>query len=511
MGGVLRRAAVYLLILAPLITLHLQYVPRNGPFSVDGSYYMQAARSIADENRLTTHVSLGLDGLYPLPAPWDSKPLWPVVLGLAAKALGLFGAANVLPQLFYLLDLMLFGAVAQRMNRRLGEGATWRMGADVIDASHLAVVMFGTSVIFFEATVFPYNEGLAFALALASLLILDRSDEWPLYKWSATAGLLTGLSCLARYQMIALPIACAGVLLLSRRIRGCLIYGLTAAIVVVPWMLYVRGVERYHVQVDALPWEGWVRPASVAAQAWQILRGLAVAFHPFSAYSYWNSFALLVLLVPLALFVRVRLPLLAWMLAATGALSALMLARLEMPGLTPWLFGDRHSLLFGFAIVAALVVCFARGTRTIRALAAVVLVIGVAQNIWAIANWPGPGNGPSVAERKMFAWLNQRAPRATLLTTNPQILSVYVHNSFQWTECGVPPATTRKMIDRLHIDYVIIYGHERTCAFATGIEDRVALAARFDDDVNPIYLFAVTSKMARTGAPSTFQTATGLR
>ena len=155
MGDVLRQRLVTALILAPLIALHLQYLPRGGPFSVDGSYYMQAARAVAEENRLVTYVSLGADGLAPLPAPWNSKPLWPLLLGIAAKAMGLFTAANVLPQLFYVIDLLLFAAVARRVGDRLGGGATWRIGRDQLDAGHAVIVVMGTSFLLFESTVFP--------------------------------------------------------------------------------------------------------------------------------------------------------------------------------------------------------------------------------------------------------------------------------------------------------------------------------------------------------------------
>jgi hypothetical protein len=511
MGNVLRRAAIYALILAPLVTLHLQYIPHGGPFSVDGSFYMQAARSVAEENRLMTHVSLSTDGLSPFPAPWNSKPLWPIVLGLFAKVFGLFGAAMALPQIFYVIDLLLFAAVANRVNARLGGGAAWRIGSDTIEAGHLVVLMIGTSFIFFQSTIFPYNEGLAFALALLSLLVLDRADEWPVLKWSAGAAALAGLSCLARYQMVALPLACAFVLLVTKRLRAFAIYCITATIVVAPWMLYARSLERYRVQIEAVPWEGWVRANSLVGQAGQIVRGLAVAFNPFESQSYFHSFGALMLLIPLALFVRPRLALLPFVLAATGALSTLMLAHLELAGPQPWLFGDRHSLVFVFLILSALIACLARGARGVRIAAVAITIVGVAQGLHAIALCPRPGGGPSGSERQLISWLSARAPRATLLTTNAQILSVYVRNPLQWSECDVAATTTRKMLDKLHIEYVIVYANERGCAFVRGLDDRLTLAARFDDGVNPIYLFAVTSKMASTGVSSTRQMATGFR
>ena len=510
MGGVLRRALIQALILAPLLTLHLQYVPGAGPFSVDGSYYMQAARSVAEENRLMTHVSLGTDGLL-LPAPWSSKPLWPLVLGIAAKAIGLFTAANVLPQLLYVVDLLLFAAVTRRVNARLGGGASWRVGRDMLDAGHLVMVVMGTSFVFFASTVFPYNEGIAFAFALLSLLVVDRCDRWPLAAWSAGSAALAGLSCLARYQMVALPLATALALLAARKLRGFALYCLTSAIVIAPWMLYARSVDRLRVQVDAVRWDGLVRADTLRGHLGQFARGLTMAFDPFSSASYFHAFGALMLLVPLAVFLRPRSGAMPAALALTGAVSVAMLAQYELRGGQGWLFGDRHALLFSFSLVWALVICLARGGRNVRFAAVAVALVGVAQGLHAIALWPQPGGGPSSADRALTSWLSVRAPRATLLTTNAQILSVYVRNPTQWTKCDVSPATTRNMLDRLHIDYVIVYAAERDCPFVRGLGDRLARVARFDDPVTPVEVFAVSSKMASTGAPSTVHTATGLR
>ena len=62
--------------------------PRQGPFGPDPSYYMQAARFVEEGRGLLTNVSLYHDALVPLPQPYWIYPLWPFVLGIAAKAIG---------------------------------------------------------------------------------------------------------------------------------------------------------------------------------------------------------------------------------------------------------------------------------------------------------------------------------------------------------------------------------------------------------------------------------------
>ena len=109
----------------------------------------------------------------------------------------------------------------------------------------------------------------------------------------------------------------------------------------------------------------------------------------------------------------------------------------------------------------------------------------------------------------MANWLNERHPGATLLTTNAQSLSVYTRNRFHWTSCDVPADKTRLMLDKLTIDYVIVYDAERSCAFSQGLEDRLTLEATFRDELRKVQLFRVMRKISRTGAPSTPHDAAG--
>src|SRR5207237_8522456 len=119
-----------------LLTLHILHSPRRGPFPPDPSYYMQVARHLADGQGLQSSVSLYHEGLAPLPQPYDLYPLWPLVLGGAARVIGLFAAANVLPQLFFVLDLVLLSFLSSRLACDCG---FFRYRDDEVDVGHLVV------------------------------------------------------------------------------------------------------------------------------------------------------------------------------------------------------------------------------------------------------------------------------------------------------------------------------------------------------------------------------------
>jgi hypothetical protein len=504
----LRRAAILGLLLAPLFVLHLRFAPRQGPFGLDGSYYLQVARSVAEQNRLQTSVALYHEALLPLPQTYTYIPLWPAVLGVAAKGLGLVAAANALPQFFYLLDLVLLYLLAGNM-------PLLRVGEDTLDAGHVVVLVAGLSFIFFQTTTLPYTEGLAFALALGALLMLEKRP--------ALAGLLAGLSCLARYQMVAVPLAVVLVAALpvipsaardllrgGRGLRSLAALGMTGRFSVgvllplVPWFLYVR----FHPPTRAaIPlWDEWVHAAGVAGQLGQLARGLGVALNPFASASLWHGFGALVLLVPFAL--RRHAPLTLQAMAASGLLSVVMLAHFESMRFEHWLFGERHALLFLLAALAGLAVALARGSARVRALALALAGVGCAQGLYAIVTTAPPsGRGLDNADRALVAWLATHAAHAAVLTTNAQILSVYTRNPLHWTDCDVDAATTRRMLALLPIEHVVVYDRERRCRAFQGLG--LPAEAVFDDGIRRVTLFGVTRKTASTGAPSRRQTATG--
>lgn len=506
MGRVLsaRRYLILAIIIAPVVALHVMHAPKRGPFSNDPSYYMQAARHIANGDGLVSSVSLYHGALEPLPQPYDAYPVWPVLLAIVAKAIGLIAAANVLPQLLFAGDLVLFYVLA---NRLAGEKGRWQSGGETVDVGHAAALLAGTNYIFFTSTLAPYTEGLAFALAMGSFLLLDRHPAW--------SGVLGGLVVLTRYQMVLVPVATCAVLLIgvmtrSATVRKLVLYATTSGSICLAWVLYLRtaGIQR-----AAIPqWQEWVQTGSLGERVGHIVRGLIVAFTPGNDASLFHSFgaaAVVPLLALIWMFRDRKRGVFFWSVAASGVALTIVLANFESVRWPFWLFGSRHSAAYLFAIVAALVALL-DAPRAVRAVAAILVVTSIALGTAAAFRDPVPaGRGLTGAERAMADWLNARHPGATLLSTNAQSLSVYTRNKFHWTSCEVPAEKTRLMLDKLTIDYVIVYDAERSCPFASGLEDRLTLDATFRDEMRQIQLFRVTRKISRTGAPSTLHDAAG--
>jgi hypothetical protein len=507
-----RRLIILALLLAPLVTLHALHAPRRGPFSNDPSYYLQVARHVATGDGLMSSVSLYHEGLTPLPQPYDLYPLWPLLLGAVGKIIGLLVAANVLPQLFFVFDLYLFYLLA---NRVAGDAGVFRYRGESVDVGHLVVLLIAVNFIFFEATTIPYTEGLAFALGIGSFLLLESNP--------ASSGLLAGLSVLTRYQMLVIPVATVFVLLVwwgaarggddghrrgrRRSTETLATYALAVVVVVGGWLLYAH-FHRPH-RADIPPFELWVHPGSLGARVAQVLKGLSVAFNPANDQSYFHSFGPIVLIALAVVWMRSR-DVMTWSVFMTGVVSTILLSTFEGNFAPRWLFGSRHSLPFVFIVIPALVIGVINAPRVVR-IAAVLLAAGsIVHGGMATLRNPIPdGSGLSASENQMVHWLAVRQPHATILATNAQVLSVYAPNNFHWTGCAIDPAKTRLMLQRLPIDYVVVYDYERSCPFVRGLDDLLRIEATFYDAFHRVSLLRVMRTMTSTGAPSTRQTASG--
>ena len=311
--------------------------------------------------------------------------------------------------------------------------------------------------------------------------------------------------------MLVVPVATVFVLavatLWARKYLPLATYTLTTIVVVGGWLLYAS-LHRPH-RADIPPFELWIHPSSLAARVAQSLRGLGVAFNPANDYSYFHSFGPVVLAILAIGWLRWRDVTLS-ALFLTGAGSTLLLSTLEWNLAPRWLFGSRHSLAFVFMLIPALVIAVVNAPRLIR-IAALLLAAGsIVHGGMAVLRDPIPdGSGLSAAENQMVRWLAARQPQATILTTNAQVLSVYAPNNFHWTGCAIDPAKTRLMLQRLPIDYVVVYDYERSCPFVRGLDDVLGTEAVFGDTFHRVYLLRVMRKITSTGAPSTRQTASG--
>lgn len=487
-------------IIAALFALQSFRRVRGGPWGVDGSYYMQVARHIADGEGIRTSVSLYDQGLRSLPARTNIYPLWPICLGLAAKVVSLESASTLLPRLLFVLDLGLLFTLANRIS-----------GSDRFDG-HAAVLLLGVNPSFFSNTCYPYTDGLALGLCFAALIALDlalRKNRVMLY---ALSGAIAGLAFLTRSQMLLLG-GGIGVVLVAAALRRVTAWPAVAAfssgfvIAVLPWILYLATFIRpltlsafvgMYSDTPGLPaFDQHVHVAGALSYAIDRLGGLAVMFNPLSPLSFVHTFGIAALLVPVgfawALWRR------RWMgglLSAATATAGLLLIAVLLDAhnrfFLEWLFGYRHGLPFILLLVAALI---QMREPVIRVIALAVVVVSVGLNIPRIVAFAeeAPPPWPSIAQTELAGWLARYDPRAIVLTTDAQSLSVISRANFRWAACEQTPEQIERVLRLVRTDYVLLYEQERRCPFAQGVQRDLKPAAVFGTAPNRLLLLRVHS------------------
>jgi len=523
------RRLLLVLVLLLLAAAKASFDPGLGRNSLDGDYYFQIARHLAEGDGLVTSVSLYHQGYKELPHPTTIYPGWPLAMAGAARAIGLYLAATLLPEVLYLVDLALLYLLALRLARRVGGSELVLARVGWLDVGHLAVLLFGTNPVFFQFTSLPYTEALAYGLCFGALLALDRAVDGGRWTPWVAAGLLAGAAFVSRSQMVMVTIAAvAGLALPALRRpalagRGALLAA-AAALAVLPWALYVATfvepfdprvlvrVGAYRETPELAPFR-WGYPVEGAAELWaNRLRGLAVAFDPRRADSYFRSFGPAVYLVPLAALHLLVRP--ARWRAAWGALStpravpvvaslaagALMLAPIHLLHsrfLWEWRFGHRHGLPFVLLLVVALVYLLCRVSGRVRHVALALALLSVVGGSFGVAGLLGTrfASGLLGAEPELVRWLEGHPGKPIVVTTNAQPLSVYSRAGFHWMECREKPEQTRALIEHVGIDYVLVYAGEERCAFVRGLSE-LEVARVFGDGRARIW--ALRPKQARS-------------
>jgi hypothetical protein len=510
--------------LLALLPLRLAFLAGPGPYGVDASYYYQIARHVAEGDGLTTSVSIFHEGAVRLPAPTRVYPLWPFLLGVAGSAIGLQPATQILPPLFYFTDLILLYFLANAIATRI-RGAEQQT---IVTIGHLAVAVFGTNRRFFEATAHPYTEGLAFACAFASLLLLARRREaW----WiDALSGTAAACAFLARSQMAAFA-AGVGVVLLyravrRREVRRLMIWSAGAAAPVAIWYAYLArhfplsalnpfaGIAPFfkYSEVPALePFVWWIPKDTVTGWIADRAPGVLVAFDPTSPFSYFVSFGAVAAVGPLALAVLIAGvirrrgwgnatdPVVAAAVAG-GLASNLVLLQFHAWHFLPWLFGWRHGLPYILLVTAAAAYLLTIDSRWIRglviALAAVSVMTGT---LHCLRDAVEPRRVPSPAERAFMRWVASHPKTPTILTSQAQLLGMMTRAHYHWTHCRDSKEQIRRMIEHLPIDYVVVYGREVRCPFT---RDLIAVAEphiRFGPPGDAIYVLRARRKNTTGG------------
>lgn len=472
------------------------------PYGIDAAYYFQLARHVMNGEGLVTTVSLYHEG-WVLPAKTPIYPLWPLMLGYAGRAIGLARAADLLPRLFYCVNLVLLYVLARAIALRIGAlriSERWWMP----DCAHWMVAIFALAPPYFGATTHPYTEGPAFAMAFASFLALARYERTRGLGAAAASGLFAGLAFLVRTQMVGVAIGCFVALAFfawrewrSERQRArtpaaallpLVVWGIVAVAVLVPWFVFlgfIPGVTPMALPRVELPkFEGWTEFPSRLDWLKHRAGSLAVMFDPSNQHSYVHSFGIVAFLVPLAALVALvrrkfaaprSLLLLAVFVAGVFFFFNLMLYHSEV--WMPWLFGWRHGLPFVFLIALSLPWLAARAGKFAPAIAIVLLItVAVnARNIAAVVRAPDPRL--TRGETELVRWLE--ANKVSAIATNAQVLGSMTDAHLYWSWCDASPESTRAMLRLLPVKHIVLYEHEYQCRFVTG--DALRLVAVFGD------------------------------
>jgi len=532
------RRVLLALILLFLAALKWGFNPGIGRNSLDGDYYFQVARHVAEGDGLKTSVSLYHQALRPLPYPTNIYPLWPLVLGWSAKLLPLTVGATLLPELFYLVGLGLLYPLANRLYRRMtgGDPALLAPGG-ACAAGHLAVLLLGFNPVFFNFSSLPYTEALAFVFLFGALLAFDRAVERHGLGWSVAAGALATLSYLTRSQLLGLLPAVLLLLALSgsppvRRARSSVVAAATALLLLAPWVAYLASFVRPFNPRVMLTVGDFRLASSVAPFQWNVstesgweyladrMRSVAAALDPWSPYSYVESYGLAVWLVPIAAVAalgtlrkrpRLLLPPLAKDAALplacllTGFLLLLPLHLSHSRLLGEWRFGHRHGLPLLLLLLPAAFFLLRHPRRALRWLAwsllAMSIVSGTFRSVHLLTvRFPSGLLGP---EPELVEWLDGQQPRPSVVTTNPQTLAVYSRAGFHWMECREDGRKTRLLVEEVGADFVLLYAGEESCAFARGIEQDFELVREFSKGRASIAVYAPRRRTApRPGHPT---------
>ena len=485
-------------IIVALFTLQSLRHVGSGPWGVDGSYYMQVARHVAEGEGLLSSVCLYDQGMPALPGRTNIYPLWPLLLGLTARVMPLQAAATFLPRLLFVADLVLLYVLTNRIAGRNGY------------YGYAALLLLGLNPSFFSSTCYPYTEGLALFCTFGALIVLDLARNSGTTVYYAMCGVIAGLAFLTRSQMLMLGVAIGLVLIVAAVKRNESWIAVAAfcagyAIAVLPWIVYLTTFVRpftlsalvsMYSETPGLPvFDQAIATAGGLAHVLDRLSGVLVMFNPFSQLSFVSSFGLAALLVPVAaIYAAWRRQWVGGFLAAATGVAGLVMCAVLLQAhnrfFLEWLFGYRHGLPFILLLIVAMIQMTGRYARWIAIVFISLSIITNVPRVMAFATEPGP-EWPSVAEKQLAAWLEHNDPRAIVLTTNAQPLSVVSRANFRWATCQQSPQDIARVLSLVRTDYVVVYEPEQACPFAKGLGRTLTPVATFGQAPNRIVLLKV--------------------
>lgn len=517
---------------AAFLELRAHYRPPLGD-GLDGAYYFQIARQVAQGMGLRTTYSVFHLALWPLPQPATSYPLLPLAIGYLAHWVPLREAAVWLPGVAYVSSIVLcFGWLLWSTRRSWPQASDW---SQLAFSSALAAY-FGLIPVYVWTSARPYTEPLANLLLIACL--------WS-FGWCSTArfprrmlrraafagvGLLAGLCYLTRFQLVVVVIAQV-IARASARDRRALKDTLWLALGAAPCFLWQASRQLSLPNAEAyalLDFAMYRQQPSVPHFVYDLqfdnrfdwfvdkLAGLRLSFNPDADESYFVQLSYCTWLVPFGLLLfglrqalrvrarglrgvlsrlELRRPRYAALLASAwvGLLAVAPLHTVHSLHWRTWSFGWRHGMPLFYLIVpiAVWLVAFRQRVATLCVcfLLALSLVVCGRKTAEVLERRIPTRVLDGYAE--VASYLSSVAPTAGTLGIEHQALGVFSAEPLYWLACWSPPEFAGTLVRELPIDRVLVRGEELRCPSLNAIRARLSLERTFDAHY-PMALYRIT-------------------
>lgn len=507
------------------------HVPRGDGF--DGAYYFQIARRVSQGRGLETTYSVFHMGLSPLPQPATTYPLLPFVIGHLARLVSLDVAAVWLPGAAYVLSIGLaFGFLSWAIKRSLPRCS--RHESQIL--APLLALWLALIPNYVWTSARPYTEPMATVLVLTTLWTFGSCSVARFRSGGRRAasfagvGVLAGLCYLARFQLVAVPLALIASRMLARgrhamRDSAWLTLGAAPCLGWQAWrqlslpngsLFALLDFASYR-QLSSLPRFDYQMHFD-DRWAWLLdkLHGVLVSLSPVDSNSYLAQLGFVAWLVPLGMIGgcaervqrgmaqgfrtslrsdSLRRPRHAALLASAllGGLAVLPIHAVHSMRWRDWSFSWRQGLPLLFLVFPAALWLWSRSHWLPRALVAVALAVSLVvggqktNELLELRLSPGLLQGyADVAE-----YLDRVAPTHGTLGMEHQPLAVFTDAPLYWLACWSPAELASTLLARLPIDRIVLRPGELGCPSLNGIRSRLQQERVFSEH-SPMVVYAIT-------------------
>ena len=499
---------------------------------LDGAYYLQIARRVAEGHGLETTYSVFHMGLSPLPQRATTYPLLPLVIGTLARVVPLETAAVWLPGAAYVLSVGLaFGLFQWALRRSLPR----RSSLEHLVLAALLALWLALIPDYVWTSARPYTETVGTVCVLVTLWAFGRCSGAHFRSARRRAlsfagvGVLAGLCYLARFQLVAVPVA----LVLSRALardrrafRDAAWLALGSA-TCLGWQA-ARQLSLPNGSFFALlDFASYRQLASLPRFDYQMhfdsrwdwlvdkLHGVLVSLSPVDDNSYLVQLGFLVWLVPLAVTARLiervgrvarsgwpalradglRRPRhAAWLASAwLGLFAVLPIHTVHSLRWRDWAFPWRQGLPLVFLIIPCAVWLWSRTHWLPRMLAALALALSLLvcgrKTDELLAARPSPRMFQGYAE--VASYLDRVGPTHGTLGMEHQSLAVFTEAPLYWLACWSPPELAKALLAELPIERIVLRPGELGCSSLNGIRSRLRPERAFSEHY-PMTLYTIT-------------------